>query len=164
MQLPPRRRSSVLGDFAAKRAWPRRAGEQRHPGDENLPQSRSGVRGTNTGTSTASTATADTDTTTRRRDDEPPRSQLRQYKANKDPISSRDDRILVFYFDIPLWLVRQRHRRILVEEVHWPNQEVMPHCRHHGPVFGTNNVMETDCVPADDVCVLDGPIRLGPCW
>src|SRR5260370_23567642 len=53
-------------------------------------------------------------------------------------------------------------RRILVEEVDWTNQEVMPHRGHHRPVFDTDYVMKSEGVPGDDICVLDEAVRLGP--
>ncbi len=65
-------------------------------------------------------------------------------------------------FSALLWLVWQGEGRVLVKEIDRANQEIVPERRHDRPVFQADNVVEAQCVPTDNVCVLNGTIRLGP--
>jgi hypothetical protein len=59
-------------------------------------------------------------------------------------------------------LHRQRHHRILREEIERPDHKVVPHHRHHRPIFRARHVMKSRCVPRHNVRVLDRIIGLGP--
>jgi hypothetical protein len=37
---------------------------------------------------------------------------------------------------------RQRQHGVLWKEVEWPNDELVPHHRHHRPIFGARHVMK----------------------
>src|ERR1700689_2532369 len=65
-------------------------------------------------------------------------------------------------FSNVLWFVWQSEGGVLVKKVDRANQEIVPECRHDRPVFQADNVVEAQCVPTDNICVLNGTIRLGP--
>ncbi len=68
---------------------------------------------------------------------------------------------LRFHFTV-LWLVWEGKGGVLIEKVDRANQEIVPERRHDRPIFQADNMVEAQCVPTDNIGVLDGTIRLGP--